>query len=112
MEPPAGAVVAAAVSGLLPEGIAPGEDAPFPPEFDAAVAAYRAGKAAEAQRLFDALEAKGDGWLLPAEARLNRALCLAGRAARRRAAHPAAHGRQPLQEDVDQLLETVASTLR
>jgi hypothetical protein len=63
--------------GLLPEGLAPGEDAPFPPEFEAAVAAYRAGRAAEAQKAIDTLEARGDGWLLPAEARIDRALCLA-----------------------------------
>src|SRR5262249_11174056 len=41
--------------GLLPENLAPGEDEPFPPEFDQAVAAYRAGRASEAQKLFDAL---------------------------------------------------------
>lgn len=62
---------------LLAEGLAPGEDEPFPPEFEAAVSAYRKGRAAEAQKAFDALEARGDGWLLPPEARLNRALCLA-----------------------------------
>ena len=94
---------------LLPEGIAPGEDAPFPPEFDAAVAAYRAGKPAEAQRLFDALEAKGDGWLLPPEARLDRALCLA-RAGQRDAARRILlrTGDSRFEEKVDQLLEAVA----
>jgi tetratricopeptide (TPR) repeat protein len=64
--------------GLLEDGLAPGEDEPFPAEFTAAVEAYRAGRFAEARQAFDALEAKGDGWLLPPEARLNRALCLAG----------------------------------
>ena len=95
--------------GLLAEGIAPGEDAPYPPEFDAAVAAYRAGRASEAQRQFDALEAKGDGWLLPAEARLNRALCLA-RAGQRDAARRILlrTGDSRFEEQVDQLLETVA----
>ena len=94
---------------LLPEGLAPGEDAPFPPEFDAAVAAYRAGKPAEAQRLFDALEAKGDGWLLPAEGRLNRALCLA-RAGQRDAARRILlrTGDSRFEEKVDELLEAVA----
>lgn len=61
---------------LLPEGLAPGEDAPAPPGFEAAVRAYREGRHAEALRLFAALDEAGDGWLLPPEARLNRALCL------------------------------------
>jgi tetratricopeptide (TPR) repeat protein len=61
---------------LLPEGLAPGEDDAAPAEFDAAVRAYRQGRYAEALRLFTALEASGDGFLLPPEARLNRALCL------------------------------------
>src|SRR5262249_11263704 len=56
----------------LTETLAPGEDSPFPPEFEQAVAAYRAGRAIEAQKLFDALEAKGDGWLLSGEARIDR----------------------------------------
>jgi hypothetical protein len=50
---------------LLAEGLAPSEDLPAPAEWDAAVAAFRAGKKAEALRLFEALEAKGDGQLLP-----------------------------------------------
>jgi hypothetical protein len=62
---------------LLPEGLAPGEDTPAPGPFTLAVEAFRAGRALEALRFFDALAAKNDGWLLPPEARLNRALCLA-----------------------------------
>jgi len=95
--------------GLLAEGLAPGEDAPFPPEFDAAVAAYKAGRASEAQKLIDALEAKGDGWLLPAEARLDRALCLA-RAGQRDAARRILlrTGDSRFEDKVDQLLEAVA----
>ena len=95
--------------GLLAEGMAPGEDAPFPPEFDAAVAAYKAGRASEAQKLIDALEAKGDGWLLPAEARLDRALCLA-RAGQRDAARRILlrTGDSRFEDKVDQLLEAVA----
>jgi len=64
-------------SGLLPEGFAMGDDGPPPPEFERALAAYRAGRFAEALRLFDALGAAEDGWLLPPEARLNRAIALA-----------------------------------
>ena len=96
--------------GLLPEGLAPGEDAPPPPQFDAAVAAYRAGRAAEAQRAFDALEALGDGWLLPPEARLNRALCLA-RAGQRDAARRVLlrTGDSRFEEEIDRLLESVAA---
>lgn len=74
-------------SGLLAEGLAPGEDVPAPPAFDEAVAAFAAGRYEQALRLFERLEQVGDGWLLPPEARLNRALCLArlGRQAEARA---------------------------
>ena len=63
--------------GLLPEGFAAGDDGPAPPEFDRALAAYRSGRFAEALRLFEGLGAAEDGWLLPPEARLNRAIVLA-----------------------------------
>jgi tetratricopeptide (TPR) repeat protein len=61
---------------LLVEGLAPGEDSPLPGEFAKAVENFRAGRVREALTLFEALEARGDGWLLPPEARLDRALCL------------------------------------
>jgi tetratricopeptide (TPR) repeat protein len=95
--------------GLLPEGLAPGEDEPAPPGFEAAVAAFRAGRAAEAQKGFDALEARGDGWLLPPEARLNRALCLA-RAGQRDAARRILlrTGDSRFEDAIDRLLEQVA----
>lgn len=96
--------------GLLPDGIAPGEDEPAPAEFAAAVEAFRAGRKAEAQKRFDALEAKGDGWLLPPEARLDRALCLAGQgqgeAARRLLLRT---GDSRFSDAIDQLLEKVAA---
>lgn len=96
--------------GLLPEGLAPGEDEPAPAEFTAAVSGYREGRAAEAQRLFDGLAARGDGWLLPPEARLDRALCLAktGQAetARRLLLRI---GDSRFQEVVDRTLEAVGS---
>jgi len=95
--------------GLLPDGLAPGEDEPPPPEFARAVEACRAGRASEALAAVDALEAKGDGWLLPPEARLDRALCLA------RAGQPDAArrillrtGDSRFEADIDRLLETVA----
>ncbi len=82
----------------------------MPPEFAAAVAAFRAGRASQAQKLFDALEAKGDGWLLPPEARLNRALCLS-RAGQRDAARRILlrTGDSRFEDQVDRLLETVAA---
>jgi tetratricopeptide (TPR) repeat protein len=94
---------------LLAEGIAPGEEQPFPPEFEAAVSAFRAGRAAEALKLFDALEAKGDGWLLPPEARLDRALCLAAGGQRDAARRLLLRtGDSRFEDAVDRLLEKVA----
>ena len=102
-----------AVPGLLAEGLAPGEDVPAPPDFAAAVEAYRGSRFAEALRLFDSVEAKGDGFLLPPEARLNRALCLAGLGRREEARKMLLKtGDSRLQEDVDRALETVASPRR
>jgi tetratricopeptide (TPR) repeat protein len=95
--------------GLLPEGLAPGEDEPFPPEFEAAVAAFRAGRKAEAMRAFEALADKGDGWLLPPEARLDRALCLAGTGQRDAARRILLRtGDSRFEGAIDQLLEKVA----
>jgi hypothetical protein len=95
--------------GLLEDGLAPGEDEPFPPEFDAAVEAYRAGNYREALKGFDALEARGDGWLLPPEARLNRALCLAGLGRHRDARRILLRtGDSRFEEAIDETLERVA----
>jgi tetratricopeptide (TPR) repeat protein len=99
--------------GLLPEGLVPGEDEPFPPEFKAAVEAYRAGRAKEALAAVDALEAKGDGWLLPPEARLDRAMCLA-RAGQRDAARKMLlrTGDSRFEDETDRLLEGVGEGKR
>jgi hypothetical protein len=99
--------------GLLPEGLAPGEDELVPPEFTAAAEAYRQGRGAEAQKAFDALEARGDGWLLPPEARLNRALCLA-RAGQKDAARRILlrTGDSRFEDAIDRLLEAVAAGAR
>jgi tetratricopeptide (TPR) repeat protein len=95
--------------GLLEDGLAPGEDRPFPPEFEAAVEAYRAGRHREALEGFDALEARGDGWLLPPEARLNRALCLAGMGKRGDARRILLRtGDSRFEEAIDETLERVA----
>ena len=95
--------------GLLPERLVPGEDEPFPPEFKAAVDAYRKGRAQEALAAVDALEAKGDGWLLPPEARLDRAMCLA-RAGQRDTARRMLlrTGDSRFEDETDRLLEAVA----
>jgi tetratricopeptide (TPR) repeat protein len=99
--------------GLLAGGLAPGEDEPAPESFSRAVEAYRAGRAAEALRLFEALEAEGDGWLLPPEARLDRALCLAALGRREEARRLLLRtGDSRFQEVVDRTLETVGSPAR
>jgi tetratricopeptide (TPR) repeat protein len=96
--------------GLLPEGLAPGEDEPAPQEFDAAVAAYRTGRPAEALRGFETIENKGDGWLLPPEARLDRALALAALGRREEARRILLRiGDSRFQEEVDRALEKVGS---
>lgn len=95
---------------LLPEGLAPGEDDPPPPAFGEAVAAYRDRRYREALRLFEGLDAQGDGWLLPPEARLDRALCLAGMGQRETARRLLLKtGDSRFQEAVDQTLERVAA---
>jgi tetratricopeptide (TPR) repeat protein len=101
---------AGALPGLLPEGLAPGEDLAAPPEFVAALEAYRSGRYAEALRGFEAVAGRGDGFLLPPEARLNRALCLA-RLGRREEARRLLlkTGDSRLQDAVDRSLEAVAS---
>ena len=96
--------------GLLPEGLAPGEDEPAPAEFNGTVEAFRKGRKAEALRLFEGLEARGDGWLLPPEARLDRALCLAGLGRREEARRMLLRtGDSRFQDDVDRALEAVGS---
>jgi hypothetical protein len=99
--------------GLLREGLAPGEDLPAPPEFDAAVAAFRAGKPALALRLFEELAAQGDGWLLPPELRLNRAMCLAEQGQRDVARRLLLRtGDSRFEDAIDRALEAVAAPRR
>ncbi len=79
-------------------------------EFTGAVEAFRKGRKAEALRLFEGLEARGDGWLLPPEARLDRALCLAGLARREEARRMLLRtGDSRFQDAVDRALEAVGS---
>jgi hypothetical protein len=73
---PPPAVAEPETSGLLAEGLAPGEDPPPSAPFTAGVDAFRARQYLEALRFFEAAEKKGDGYLLAPEARFNRALCL------------------------------------
>jgi len=97
--------------GLLEDGLAPGEDEPAPEEFVKAVSAYRAGRYSAALKLFDSLAARGDGWLLPPEARLDRALCLAGLGRREEARKLLLRtGDSRFQEAVDRTLERVGSS--
>ncbi len=104
---------AGVLPGLLAEGLAPGEEAPPPPDFAAALEAYRGRHFADALRGFEAVEARGDGFLLPPEARLNRALCLAGLGRREEARKLLLKtGDSRLQEVVDNTLETVGSPKR
>lgn len=101
---------AAPPPGLLAEGLAPGEDAQQPEAFTAAVAAYREGRYRDALRGFEEIEARGDGWLLPPEARLNRALCLAGLGRRDEARRLLLKtGDSRFQEAVDRAMEKVAA---
>ena len=96
---------------LLPEGLAPGEDAAAPPEFEQAVAAYRSGQAKRALRLFEAIAQRGDGWLLPPEERLNRAMCLAEMGRREQARKLLLRtGDSRFQERVDRALEEVGGS--
>jgi hypothetical protein len=102
-----------AAPALLPEGIAPGEDEPVPEEFTRAVEAYRARRFAEALRGFEALAAKDDGWLLGPEARLDRALALAGLGRREEARRMLLRlGDSRFQDAVDRALENVGSGKR
>jgi tetratricopeptide (TPR) repeat protein len=98
---------------LTPEGLAPGEDLPLPGAFVAGADAYKAGQGLEALRFFDALENKGDGWLLPPEARFDRALGLAAIGQRDAARKLLLRiGDSRFQEDVDRALERVGSPKR
>jgi tetratricopeptide (TPR) repeat protein len=95
---------------LLTDGLAPGEDEPAPAEFTQAVAAYRARRFAEALRGFETVAARDDGWLLPPEARLDRALALAGLGRREEARRMLLRiGDSRFQEAVDRTLERVGS---
>lgn len=100
---------APAPPGLLPEGLAPGEDEPAPERFSEAVAALRGGRPLEAARLFESLVAQGDGWLLPPEGRLNRAVCLAAAGQRDAARRLLLRtGDSRFEAEIDGLLERVA----
>jgi hypothetical protein len=82
-------------------------------ELSAAVAAFRAGKPAEALRLFEVVEASGDGQLLPPEGRLNRGVCLAAMGQRETARVLLLRtGDSRFQDAVDRTLEKVGSAKR
>jgi hypothetical protein len=94
--------------GLLPEGLAPGEDLPAPGAFTAAADAYRSGKYLDALRFVQALGGKDDGWLLSPEERYDRGLILAGLGRKEEARKLLLGiGDSRFQDDVDRALERV-----
>lgn len=98
---------------LTDEGLAPGEDLPFPGAYVAGADAFKAGQGLEALRFFDSLENKGDGWLLPPEGRFDRALCLAAIGEREAARKLLLRiGDSRFQDAVDRALERVGSHKR
>jgi tetratricopeptide (TPR) repeat protein len=103
----------AAAPALTPEGLAPGEDVPMPGAFVAGADAFKAGHGLEALRFFESLGNKGDGWLLPPEARYDRALCLAAIGDREAARKLLLRiGDSRFQDAVDRALERVGSHKR
>jgi tetratricopeptide (TPR) repeat protein len=110
---PGPAATTLAASALLPEGWAPGEDEEQPAAFRRALDAYREGRPADALRLLAQLESEGEGWLLPPEARFNRALCLQklGRTAEARSLLLGI-GDSRFQEAVDRALEALSGNRR
>ena len=98
---------------LTAEGVAPGEDLPVPGAFVAGADALKAGQGLEALRFFESLDNKGDGWLLPPEARYDRALCLAAIGQRDAARKLLLRiGDSRFQDAVDRALERVGSHKR
>jgi tetratricopeptide (TPR) repeat protein len=94
----------------LPGGLVPGEDEPWPAEFVQAVESFGAGRYAQALGLVDQLAERDDGWLLAPEARLDRALCLAGQGHRSEARHLLLSiGDSRYEDHVDQLIETLGA---
>jgi hypothetical protein len=95
---------------LLPQGLAPGEDEPAPPEWEQVTRAFQAGEHASALKSLEAITARGDGWLLPPEARFDRALLLAGLGRRDEARRILLRiGDSRFQDEVDRALERVGS---
>lgn len=93
-----------AAPAFLPEGLAPGEDLPAPAAFTEAVAAFGAGRFADALRLLDG--ATADGWLLPPEARFDRAVCLARMGRREEARRLLLRiGDSRFHDDIDRVME-------
>jgi tetratricopeptide (TPR) repeat protein len=99
--------------GLLASGFAPGEDEPVPAAFPPAAEAFAAKDYASALAAVERLAAADDGWLLGPEARLDRALCLAGLGRREEARQLLLKtGDSRFQEAVDEVLERVGTPRR
>lgn len=96
--------VAPPAAAFLDEGLAPAEDGDASAAFTAGMTAFRAGRFQEALRSFDA--AAAEGALLPPEARLNRAVCIARLGRKDEARRILLRiGDSRFQEDIDRIME-------
>jgi tetratricopeptide (TPR) repeat protein len=96
--------VAPAAPAFLDEGLAPAEEGAASAAFTAGLAAFRAGRFQEALRSFDA--AAAEGALLPPEARLDRAVCIARMGRKDEARRILLRiGDSRFQDDIDRIME-------
>ena len=96
--------VNAPAPAFLDEGLAPAEDAESPRRSPRGLASFRAGRFQEALRSFDA--AAAEGVLLPPEARLNRAVCIARLGRKDEARRLLLRiGDSRFQDDIDRIME-------
>jgi tetratricopeptide (TPR) repeat protein len=94
--------------GMLAVGLAPGEDEPAPASFLTAAQELASGNAGAALAALEALERAGDGWLLPPEARFDRARCLVALGRQREARGLLLRiGDSRFQDEIDRLLESI-----
>jgi hypothetical protein len=98
---------------LLPNGLAPGDDEPFPEAFVRASAALDARRPAEALALVEGLAKAEEAWLLSPEARYDRAVCLIAAGRREEARRLLLRiGDSRFQDAVDRALESEGTARR